>query len=75
MTRFGRLPALIAMMLNGLVQAVIGMGNPALAIIIGVQLGNSRKRYKAGQCNRGQRPLPQKHPHPSILHKNSFLLG
>jgi hypothetical protein len=73
--RLGRLPALITVMLNGLMQPVVGMSNPPLTIIIGVQPGNSGQRHKSGQRNRRQRPLPQKQPHPWISHSNSFLLG
>src|ERR1700739_2696366 len=73
--RLGRLPALITVMLNGLMQPVIGMGNAAPAIIIGVQLGHSRQRGKTGKRYRRQHPLPQKQPYPWISHSNSFLLG
>jgi hypothetical protein len=50
--RFSRFPALIAVVFNGLVQSVIGMRDPPLTVVVGVQLGNS------GHCRKscyGQR--------------------
>jgi len=50
--RFSRFPALIAVVFNGLVQSVIGMRDPPLTVVVGVQFGNS------GHCRKscyGQR--------------------
>jgi hypothetical protein len=58
--RFSRLPALIAVVFNGLVQSVIGMRDPPLTIVVRVQLGNSGHHYKTGHRHGCQRPLSEK---------------
>jgi hypothetical protein len=44
--RFGCFPALIAVVLNGLVQSVIGVRDPPLTVVVRVQFGNSGHHHK-----------------------------
>jgi uncharacterized membrane protein len=49
-TPFFRLLALIAVVLDGFMQLVIGFRNASLAIVIGAQVRSACKYEKAGQC-------------------------
>lgn len=73
--RFRDLPAIIAVVLNSLVQPVVGTSNPPLTIIVGVQLGNSGHYRKGGRCHRCKRPFSEEKLYPSISHISFILLG
>jgi uncharacterized membrane protein len=47
---FFRLLALIAVVLDGFVQLVIGFRNASLAVVIGAQVRSACKYEKSGQC-------------------------
>jgi hypothetical protein len=53
--------ALVAMMFDGFVQLVVGLGNAALAIVVvGAQTRQARKHEKGSQGGRGKERRPPK---------------
>jgi hypothetical protein len=70
------LAAIAAMMLNGLVQAVIGLDDTPLAIVvIGAQTRRAGEQQKSGECGTCQHYFPQPKsfglkfcPHPVLLY-------
>src|ERR1017187_3914157 len=76
MTRAFRLPALVAMTGNGLVQLVVRAGNAALAIVvIGPQKRRCGEHQKASQRCGSKRGFPEEGIAQTMSHRYCVLLG